>query len=159
MQCTLYAVVLNRCWCMLKSVLQVPCQNVQRTDSNTIVFNMLSISLWIPVCLCSVMSLAFPRLSWHCWCLAALMSSNTVSLLSVCLFNMQRRSFGESFWTSVNESATMISWRCRGCVHHRVSAFGDRSSSLRSSCHGPLSLMQKAVSAKNTQTETRVNTV
>lgn len=116
-----------------KTVLQVPCQNVQWIGSNTALFNMLSISCWIPICTYSVMSLLFPRLSAHCWCLAALVSSTSVSLLSVCLFNMQRRSFRESFRTSVNESATMISWRCRGSVHHCVSAFGDHRSSLRSS--------------------------
>lgn len=33
---------------MLKTVLQVPCQNVQWIGSNTILFNMLSISRWIP---------------------------------------------------------------------------------------------------------------
>lgn len=130
---------------MLKTVLQVPCQNMQWIGTNTILFNMLSISRWIPVCTYGIMSLLFPTLSRHCWCLAALVSSNSVSLLSVCLFNMQRRSFRESFWTSVNESATMISWRCRGSVHHCVSAFGDHRSSLRSSCRCFLSLTEDAL--------------
>lgn len=72
-------------------------------------------------------------LSRHCRRSAALTSSNSTSLLSVCLLNMRRQSFGESFWTSVNESATMISWRCRGSVHYCVSAFGAHRCSLRSS--------------------------
>lgn len=85
-------------------------------------------------------------LSGHCRRSAALTSSNSASLLSVCLLNMRRRSFGESFWTSVNESATMISWRCRGSVHYCVSAFGAHRCSLRSSA------LSDSDSEKNTST-------
>lgn len=58
--------------------------------------------------------------------------SNIWSPLSVCLFNMQRWSFRESFWSSVNESAAMISWCCRGSVHHVCQC------SWRASLYSPL---------------------
>lgn len=89
------------CW---KQFLQVWCQNIPSIRCSTFLFNMPSIS-W-PMLICTHWIMSFPAPGW-----AALLSSSSASLLSVCLFNMQRRSLGESLWTSVNESATMISWQ------------------------------------------------
>lgn len=106
-----HALCMQFCWIGADACWKLFCRCLVKMCRGQNLFNTRSISLWIPLCGLRGMS-------------PAPVSSTAASPLCVCLFNMQRRSFGESFPTRVNESAAMISWRCRGSVHHGVSPSG-----------------------------------